>query len=182
MSENKQLSVIPDETVISKIYLIRGEKVMLDNDLAELYGVETRRLNEQVKRNIERFPEDFMFQLTGTEFENLKSQNATSSWGGRRKLPYAFTEHGVLMLSSVLNSDLAIKVNIQIVRVYSKIRNMLATHKDLLLKFDNFEKKLADHDDKIMLLLEYIKQFEQVKREQLQQKNRPRIGFKAKEE
>jgi ORF6N domain len=123
-----------------------------------------------------------MFQLTETEFENLKSQIATSSWGGRRKLPYAFTEHGVLMLSSVLNSDLAIKVNIQIVRVYSKIRNMLATHKDLLLKFDKFEKKLADHDDKIMLLLEYIKQFEQVKREQLQQKNRPKIGFKPPKE
>jgi hypothetical protein len=181
MSENKQLSVIPDEKVINKIYLIRGEKVMLDNDLAELYGVETRRLNEQVKRNIDRFPEDFMFQLTETEFENLKSQIATSSWGGRRKLPYAFTEHGVLMLSSVLNSDLAIKVNIQIVRVYSKIRNMLATHKDLLLKFDKFEKKLADHDDKIMLLLEYIKQFEQVKREELQQRNRPKIGFKKEE-
>jgi hypothetical protein len=103
------IQMIPDETVINKIYLIRNEKVMLDSDLALLYGIETRRLNEQVKRNIERFPEDFMFQLTETEFENLKSQFATSSWGGRRKLPYAFTEHGVLMLSSVLNSDLAIQ-------------------------------------------------------------------------
>jgi len=130
MRENDQLTVIPDERVIDKIFLIRGEKVMLDSDLAELYCVETRRLNEQVKRNIERFPEDFMFQLTGIEFENLKSQIATSSWGGRRKLPFAFTEHGVLMLTSVLNSDLAIKVNIQIMRVYSKIRNMLATTKN----------------------------------------------------
>ena len=126
MNENNQISVIPDEAVISKIYFIRNEKVMLDNELAELYGVETRRLNEQVKRNIDRFPEDFMFQLTETEFENLKSQIATSSWGGRRKLPYVFTEHGVLMLSSVLNSDLAIKVNIQIMRVYTEIRNTLA--------------------------------------------------------
>lgn len=181
MSENKQISVIPDEAVISKIYFIRNEKVMLDNELAELYGVETRRLNEQVKRNIDRFPEDFMFQLTETEFENLKSQIATSSWGGRRKLPYVFTEHGVLMLSSVLNSDLAIKVNIQIMRVYTKIRNMLATHKDLLLKFERFETKLADHDDKIMLILEYIRQFENVKQQELEQMNRPKIGFKTQE-
>lgn len=181
MSENKRHSVIPDEAVISKIYFIRNEKVMLDSDLAELYGVETRRLNEQVKRNIDRFPEDFMFQLTETEFENLKSQIATSSWGGRRKLPYAFTEHGVLMLSSVLNSDLAIKVNIQIMRVYTKIRNMLATHKDLLLKFEQFESKLVDHDDKIMLILEYIKQFEKAKQQELEQKNRPKIGFKNQE-
>ena len=181
MSENKQISVIPDETVISKIYFIRNEKVMLDNELAELYGVETRRLNEQVKRNIDRFPEDFMFQLTETEFENLKSQIATSSWGGRRKLPYVFTEHGVLMLSSVLNSDLAIKVNIQIMRVYTKIRNMLATHKDLLLKFERFETKLADHDDKIMLILEYIRQFEKAKQQELEQINRPKIGFKTQE-
>lgn len=181
MSENKQISVIPDEAVISKIYFIRNEKVMLDNELAELYGVETRRLNEQVKRNIDRFPEDFMFQLTETEFENLKSQIATSSWGGRRKLPYVFTEHGVLMLSSVLNSDLAIKVNIQIMRVYTKIRNMLATHKDLLLKFERFETKLADHDDKIMLILEYIRQFEKAKQQELEQMNRPKIGFKTQE-
>ena len=114
MTENSPLSVIPDETILSKILLIRGLKVMLDSDLADLYGVTTKRLNEQVKRNIYRFPDDFMFQLTESEFENLKSQFATSSWGGRRTLPYAFTEHGVLMLSSVLNSELAIKVNIQI--------------------------------------------------------------------
>jgi hypothetical protein len=90
--------ILPEETVINKIYLISGEKVMLDSDLVMLYGVETRRLNEQVKRNIDRFPEDFMFQITEAEFKNLKSQIATSNWGGRRNLPYAFTEHGVLML------------------------------------------------------------------------------------
>lgn len=100
---SKEVS-IPDEIISDKIYLIRKQKVMLESDLAELYQVETRRLNEQARRNKDRFPEDFMFQLTGEEWENLKSQNATSSWGGRRKLPYAFTEHGVLMLSSVLNS------------------------------------------------------------------------------
>ena len=180
MGDNRQLSVIPDEAVINKIYFIRNEKIMLDSDLAELYGVETKRLNEQVKRNIDRFPEDFMFQLTEPEFENLKSQIATSSWGGRRTLPYAFTEHGVLMLSSVLNSDLAIKVNIQIMRVYTKVRNMLSTHKDLLLKFEQLETKLAVHNDKIMLIFEYLKQFEEAKQQELEQKERPKIGFKTK--
>jgi hypothetical protein len=179
MGDNRQLSVIPDEAVINKIYFIRNEKIMLDSDLAELYGVETKRLNEQVKRNIDRFPEDFMFQLTEPEFENLKSQIATSSWGGRRTLPYAFTEHGVLMLSSVLNSDLAIKVNIQIMRVYTKVRNMLSTHKDLLLKFEQLETKLAVHNDKIMLIFEYLKQFEEAKQQELEQKERPKIGFKT---
>jgi hypothetical protein len=105
---------IPEEVIVSKIYLIKGQKVMLDRDLAEMYGIETKRLNEQVKRNIDRFPDDFMFQLTQKEFKDLKSQNATSSWGGTRKLPSAFTEYGVLMLSSVLNSPTAIQVNIRI--------------------------------------------------------------------
>ena len=182
MSDNKQLSVIPDEAVMNKIYFIRNEKIMLDSDLAELYGVETKRLNEQVKRNIDRFPEDFMFQLTEPEFENLKSQIATSSWGGRRTLPYAFTEHGVLMLSSVLNSDLAILVNIQIMRVYTKVRNMLSTHQDLLLKFEQLETKLTDHNDKIMLIFEYLKQFEEAKQQELEQKERPRIGYKTGKE
>ncbi len=131
--------ILPDEVVISKIYLIREHKVMLDDDLAELYQVETRRLNEQVKRNIDRFPEDFMFQLNEKEWENLISQNATSSWGGRRKLPYAFTEHGVLMLSSVLNSARAIQVNIQIMRIYAKLRSIMMTNKDILLKLEKVE-------------------------------------------
>jgi ORF6N domain len=122
MSKDVTLS---DEVVISKIYLNREHKVMLDDDLAELYQVETRRLNEQVKRNVDRFPEDFMFQLNEKEWENLKSQNATSSWGGRRKLPYAFTEHGVLMLSSVLNSDRAIQVpnNANICKAQSNVND-----------------------------------------------------------
>ena len=182
MNDIKQLSVLPDEVVINKIYFIRNEKVMLDSDLAELYGVETKRLNEQVKRNSNRFPKDFMFTLSEKEYENLKSQNATSSWGGRRKPPYVFTEHGVLMLSSVLNSDLAIKVNIQIMRVYTKIRNMLSTNKDLLLKFEQFETKLADHNDKIMLIFDYLKQFEEAKQQEQEQKERPRIGFKTGKE
>ena len=149
---------IPDETIISKIYLIRGLKVMLDNDLAELYGVETKRLNEQVKRNLERFPDDFMFPLTHEEFESLKSQNATSSWGGRRKLPYAFTEYGVLMLSGVLNSQTAIQVNIRIMRVYTKLREMLLTHKEILLKMEQVEKQVIQNSDDIQMIFSALKQ------------------------
>ncbi len=174
-------AILPEETVISKIYLIRGERVMIDKDLAELYGVTTSRLNEQVKRNIDRFPEDFMFQLTKPEFTNLKSQIAISSWGGRRTLPYVFTEHGVLMLSSVLNSDLAIKVNIQIMRVYSKIRNMLTTHNDLLSKFEQLETRLSLHDDQFLLIFEYLKQFEEAKQQHLEQANRKKIGYRNSE-
>src|ERR1700739_176328 len=111
--------VLAEEGIISKIYLIRGKKVMLDRDLAELYGVETRVLNQAIRRNEKRFPEDFMFQLDQGEFKSLISQNVTSSWGGIRKLPLAFTEQGVAMLSSVLNSETAIEVNIQIIRIFT---------------------------------------------------------------
>ncbi len=135
-----------EKLVVSKIFLIRGQKVMLDSDLAKLYSIETRRLNEQVKRNIDRFPEDFMFVLTETEYEILMSQIATSSWGGRRKLPLAFTEHGVLMLSSILNSTTAIQVNIKIMRIYIKLREILLNHKDILLKLEQLEKQLFMQD------------------------------------
>ena len=175
MSNDKM--IIPDEVVMSKIYLVREEKVMLDSDLAELYQVETRRLNEQVKRNWERFPKDFMFQLTHEEWENLKSQNATSSWGGRRKLPYVFTEHGVLMLSSVLNSERAIKVNIQVMRIYTKLRKMLLTHKDLLSKVNELEAKVSNQDKSIKQVFAYLKEL-------IREKEHPRepIGFKRKGE
>jgi len=116
------------------------------------------------------------------EFKNLKSQIATSSWGGRRKLPFAFTEHGVLMLSSVLNSERSIKVNIQIMRIYTKIRHMLLTNKDILLKLEKLEQKLSGHDEKILLIFEYLKQFEETKQQELEQKNRKRIGYKRLEE
>ncbi len=166
-----------DEEIISKIYVIREHKVMLDGDLAELYQVETRRLNEQVKRNIDRFPEDFMFQLTEKEWEDLKSQNATSSWGGRRKRPYAFTEHGVLMLSSVLNSDRAIQVNIQIMRIYSRLRSMIMDHKDILLKLERLEGKIVKHDEDFKVVFDYL-------RELLNPITEPvrKIGFKHKKE
>ena len=118
-------SVLADEFLISKIFLIREKKVMLDKDLASLYGVSTGNLNKAVKRNLKRFPDDFMFRLTDNELENLKFQFGTSSWGGTRSLPFAFTEQGVAMLSGVLNSDRAILVNIQIMRIFTKVREML---------------------------------------------------------
>lgn len=167
-----QKLVIPDEVVISKIYHLRNHKVMLDSDLAELYGVETRVLNQQVKRNADRFPADFMFQLEAEEWEDLKSQNEISSWGGRRKPPYVFTEHGVLMLSSVLNSKKAIAVNIQVVRIFTKLREMLLTHKDILLEMEEIRKKVSGQDKKIDLVFTYLKQF--IKE---QETPRKRIGF-----
>ena len=134
-------ALIPAEVIERKIYLIRGHKVMLDGDLAELYGVATKRLNEQVRRNLRRFPSDFMFQLSSKEAESLRSQIATSKRGGRRYLPYAFTEQGVAMLSSVLNSDRAIEVNIQIMRAFVKLREMIASNKDLAKRLDELESK-----------------------------------------
>ena len=139
MANSYKELMIPDELVMNKIYLIRGQKVMLDRDLAELYDVETKVLNQAVKRNADRFPADFMFQLTKKEFENLKSQIVTSSWGGVRKMPFAFTEQGVAMLSSVLKSEIAIRVNIQIIRIFTRMREMIMTHKDILLQLEKID-------------------------------------------
>jgi len=150
---------------------------MLDEDLAELYQVPTGRLNEQVKRNIARFPADFMFQLTKEEFENLKSQNATSSWGGRRKLPSAFTEHGVLMLSSVLNSERAVSVNIQIMRIYTKMREMLMTNQEILLKLEQLERQTFQNSDDIQMIFTALKELLNPPQEP-----RPRIGFRRQGE
>ena len=136
-SGNQQLPV--ENKVESLIRVIRGQQVMLDRDLAELYGVETKRLNEQVKRNIERFPEDFMFQLTSNEFDNLKSQIATSSWGGVRKLPYAFTEQGVAMLSGVLKSPTSVEVNIRIMRVFVSMRHFMANNAAIFQRLETIE-------------------------------------------
>ena len=178
MSKAKSL-VISDEVMISKIYVIRNHKVMLDIDLAELYQVETKRLNEQVKRNTDRFPEDFMFQLTSEEWESLRSQFATSNEGrgGRRYAPLAFTEHGVLMLSSVLNSERAIQVNIQIMRIYTKLKGMLLTHKDILLKLEKLESKTSKHDENFKIVFDYLKELLNPKTEPMR-----KIGFKHKKE
>lgn len=182
MGQNKYTPGISDELIANRILVVRDKKVLLDRDLAELYDVETRRLNEQVKRNIDRFPSDFMFQLTVQESENLKSQFATSSWGGRRKLPYAFTEQGVAMLSGVLHSKRAIKVNIQIMRVFTRMRKMLETHKAILKKLDDLERKDIEHDKKILLIFEFLKQLEQAKQKELEQRGRKRVGFRRMDE
>ena len=152
--------------------MIRGKKVMIDQDLAVLYSVETKILIQAVKRNIKRFPEDFMFQLTKTEFINLRSQIVTSSWGGRRYSPYAFTEQGVAMLSSVLNSERAIQVNIQIIRTFTQLRELLSTHKDLREKIENMEKK---YDKQLREIFEAIKYL-------LTEETKPKepIGFSVK--
>jgi hypothetical protein len=165
----KPLSVIPHDIIENKILFIRGKKVMLDKDLAILYGVTTGNLNKAVQRNIDRFPEDFMLQLTDEEFKNLIFQFGTSSWGGVRKLPYAFTENGVAMLSSVLNSKRAIDVNIQIMRTFTRLREMLLTHKDLQRKIESMEKK---YDQQFKIVFDAIKQLLEPEK-----KPRKRIGF-----
>ncbi len=147
---------VPAVLIERKIYLIRGLKVMLSTDMAELYGVEPKVLVQAVKRNSERFPEDFMFQLTAEEFENLKSQFVTSSWGGiRRATPYAFTEQGVAMLSGVLNSKRAVQVNIAIMRAFVKLREMIASNKELAKKLDELEKK---YDMQFKIVFDAIRQ------------------------
>jgi hypothetical protein len=168
-------SLLSEETIANKIYFIRNQKVMLDRDLAILYGIETKRLKEQVKRNISRFPEDFMFQLTEIEFQNLKSQIVTSSWGGSRKLPSAFTEHGVLMLSSVLKSDKAIQVNIQIMRIFTKVRQMLLDTTELKIDILQIQKKLENHDKNIELVFSYLDELTEKKENE---PPRPTIGYK----
>lgn len=172
MSQNL---IISEETISNKIYFIRNQKVMLDRDLALLYGIENKRLNEQVKRNISRFPEDFMFQLNQIEFQNLKSQIATSSWGGSRKLPFAFTEHGVLMLSSILNSDKAIQTNIQIMRIFTKVRQMLLDTTNLKIDIMQIQKKLENHDKNIELVFSYLDALTEEKEDE---KPRTKIGYK----
>ena len=150
--------LIPQELIENKIYLIRGHKVMMDKDLAKLYEVPTKKLTQAVKRNIRRFPGDFMLLLTRQEVRNLRSQFVTSSWGGRRYAPYVFTEQGVAMLSSVLNSERAIQVNIAIMRAFVKLRQILSTHKELAHKLDELERKIEKHDVEIRSIFEAIRQ------------------------
>lgn len=169
-----QTPMRPNETVLDKIYVIRNQKVLLDRDLAQLYGIETKRLNEAVKRNLSRFPEDFMFQLNSFEFENLKSQFATSSWGGNRKLPYAFTEHGILMLSSVIHSDQAISVNIQIMRLFTQMRQWILDHSELQEKIQHLEQKVDNHDKNIELVFSYLDELSATQ----PTSNRKPIGYK----
>jgi phage regulator Rha-like protein len=173
---------IPDEVIADKIYQIRGQKVMIDSDIALLYGVETKRLNEQVKRNRLRFPENFMFQLSGGEFDDLKSQNATSRWGGRRTRPYAFTEHGILMLANVIKSERAIQVSIRLIEVFIKIREFFLSQRDIEIRLEKAEGSIIKHEGVILEILKYIKQLEKEKQLQVEQSKRKRIGYKTNQD
>lgn len=157
MKEEKK-SIIPDETISNKIYLIRNQKVLLDRDLAELYKVETKRLKEAVRRNINRFPNDFMFEMSKKELENWRTQIASSNSDkmGLRYAPMVFTEQGVAMLSSVLNSDSAIAVNIKIIRIFTKMRDLLSDNLSLRLEIEDIKKKLNNHDKNIELVFSYL--------------------------
>ncbi len=174
MANAKQTVAIIDEKIVDKIHLVRGQKVMLDSDLAELYGVETKRLKEQVKRNLARFPAHYMFELTRAENEILRSQNATLKHGSHAKyLPYAFTEHGVLMLANVLKSGRAIEMSIKVIDVFVKLREMLLTHKDILLKLELLEKQVVKNSEEIKTIFNVLKQLLNPPVEP-----RKRIGFK----
>jgi hypothetical protein len=172
MPRQKQIS-IPTEVIENKIYRIRGQKVMLSSDLAVLYEVEHKVLMQAVKRNKDRFPEDFMFQITKNEFENLKSHFVTSRWGGIRKMPYAFTEQGVAMLSSVLRSNRAVQVNVEIIRAFVRLREMLQSHKDLERKLHDLEKK---YDKQFKVVFDAIRALMNE-----DQKPKREIGFRVKE-
>jgi phage regulator Rha-like protein len=152
--ENKDLV----DGVVSKIVLIRGRRVMLDKDLADLYEVRTKDLNKAVKRNIERFPDDFMFRLNKKESDSLRFQFGTSKRGGRRYLPYVFTQEGVAMLSGVLNSKRAIRVNVQIMRAFVRIRKVISLHKEVYYKLAELEEKIERHDSEIVDIFEAIRQ------------------------
>ncbi len=160
---------IPIEKISGKIYLIRDQKIMLDRDLAELYGVETALLKRAVRRNRDRFPNDFMFELSKSELDDLRCQFGTSRWGGTRYSPFAFTEQGVAMLSSVINSERAIQVNIQIMRTFTQLRNMLATHEDLKHKIEAMEEK---YDEQFRIVFEAITQLLEV-----DEKPKKKIGY-----
>jgi phage regulator Rha-like protein len=179
MPKSAKMPIIPDELVINKIYLIRGQKIMLDFDLAKLYATEAKRLKEAVRRNKERFPEDFMFVLTEKEWVSLRTQIASLNSRGQhpKYKPFAFTEQGVSMLSSVLNSSTAISVNIQIIRVFTKMRALLLTHKDILLQLEKMERKMGKHDEQIALVFSYLKKLLNPP-----QPPRTRIGFRRKDE
>lgn len=168
-------NIVPVEIIKNKILLSRGQKVLLDKDLADLYNVETRNLNKAVARNISRFPRDFRFRLTHEEFDNLKFHFGTSSWGGTRKLPYAFTEQGVAMLSSVLRSERAVQVNIAIMRTFVKLREILTTNNELAEKLNELELKIDDHDDQISSIFEAIKHLLEP-----DNKKQRKIGFDVK--
>jgi hypothetical protein len=229
MDKADDRSLIPDESIANRIILLRGKKVVIDHDIARLYGVETRRItgikpqsklckqipqdnygvlyppaspglidlqisvratskicvsriNGQVKRNMDRFPEAFMFQLTKEEFENLKSHFAISSWGGRRSLPFAFTEHGIFMPANVIKSERAIEVSIRLIEVFVKIREFFLSRRDIEIRLEKAEGSIIKHEGVILEILKYIKQLEKEKQLQVEQSKRKRIGYKTNQD
>ena len=173
-----KLEVLPDDILVSKIYFIRGQKVMIDRDLAELYGIETKVLKQAVKRNLKRFPSDFMFELTAHEFENWRSQIVTSNSDkmGLRYKPYCFTEQGVIMLSSVLNSTRAIEVNIRIVRLFIRLREIVSSNKEILQKLAQLEKRMDDTGEEIKTIFSVLRKLLSP-----ETKDRKQIGYKTKD-
>ncbi len=176
IKENDDNIMLPDESIMSKIWFIRNEKVMLDRDLAELYEVDTKVLKQAVRRNIDIFPEHFMFELTENEFINLRSQFVTSSWGGQRYLPFVFTEHGVLQLASVLKSKKAKKMSIRIIEVFVKMRQMLTDNLTLKLDIEEIKKKLVNQDKNIELVFNYLDELMEKQNNPIPRKQ---IGFKV---
>jgi phage regulator Rha-like protein len=168
------------QTIQNLIYDIRGQKVMLDADIAELYGVETRMLNQAIKRNTNRFPKDFMFRLSQKEFTNLKSQIVTSSWGGRRKLPYAFTEHGVTMLASILKSKKAVQMNIAIVRAFIALKQFAINYRELADQIKELKDTTDNHNVQLNQIYNALENLLDEKVEQKKWEDRERIGFKRK--
>jgi len=177
MSESENKIMIPEEVIMSKIFIIRDQKVMIDKDLSELYEVETKVLKQAVKRNIDIFPEHFMFELTEEEFRNLRSQTVTSSWGGQRYLPYVFTEHGVLQLANILRSKRARQMSIRIIEVFVKMRELLVENLSLRLEVEAIKKKLTNQDKSIELVFSYL---DELIEKQENPKPRKQIGFKIK--
>ncbi|MBL7891301.1 MAG: ORF6N domain-containing protein [Bacteroidia bacterium] len=176
MSKKTSTTIMPDEIIMNKIYFIRKQKVMLDKDLAELYQVETKVLKQAVKRNIDIFPEHFMFELTEKEFSNLRSQFVTSSWGGQRYLPYVFSEHGILQLANVLRSKRAKQMSIRIIEVFVKMREMLADNTELRLEVEQIKQKLGNHTKNIELVFQYLDEL--LEKKEKRTKPRIQIGYK----
>lgn len=180
---DKKINTPNEELIAARIYIIRNEKVMLDKDLAELYNVTTGNLNKAVKRNMKRFPIDFMFKLTNRELQHLLFQIGISSWGGTRTTPYAFTEQGVAMLSGILNSNGAIEVNIQIMRIFTKLRKMYLDTTEIRLEIEKIKKKVENHSKNSEIVFNYLDQLstrvDEIEKQQ-KQEARKRIGFKSK--
>lgn len=183
MKNENSIITVPKEILISKILLIRGKKVILDTDLADLYGVPTKRLNEQVRRNSKRFPAHFMFQLTEEEKEQVVAIcDHLNKLKYSSFLPNAFTEHGIVMLANVINNEKAIQMSIRIVEIYIKMHEMVLEHKDLLMKLNELEQKVSGNNEKIVLIFEYLKQLEQANQEKKDFKERRKIGYKRANE